>query len=535
MPSKSKDKIVIVGAGMAGLTAAAYLTRAGFKVEILEKTGACGGLVNSFMREGFLFDAGARSIENSGIVRPMLTDLGIHLDLLESPVSLGIEQDIIDFTAEDNMVQYENLLHKLFPQSEADIDTIFIHIHKILKDMAILYGIDNPYFRDLKKDKRYIFKELLPWFGKFLFTLRRITKMTTPIEMFLEKLTANQSLIDIIDQHFFKRTPVFFALGYFYVYQDYFYPKGGTMELPASLEQKIREWGGAIHTNCTVREVDPNNQILTDMKGNTYKYDKLIWTADLKTFYRILQTEHLDLQTIEATDHFREKIQSKRGGDSIYTVMMGVNSPPEKFAQISHGHFFYTPSKRGLGELRFTKLQQIVENFSQISKNEILRWLDDYCKYNTYEISIPALRNRSLAPPGKTGIIVSFLFEYELMKKVKEAGWENEFKKVIESRIIRMLNESIYPGIKDLIILQFSSSPLDIADRVGTSEGGITGWSFESELPVPQDLKKMAKAVITPIPNILQAGQWTFAPSGIPIAILTGWHAAQRILKMQRK
>ena len=53
---------------MAGLTAAAYISKAGLKVLLCEKEKQTGGLVNSFEYKGFVFDGGIRAIENSGIV-----------------------------------------------------------------------------------------------------------------------------------------------------------------------------------------------------------------------------------------------------------------------------------------------------------------------------------------------------------------------------------------------------------------------------------------------------------------------------------
>ncbi|UYP44095.1 Thiamine thiazole synthase [Candidatus Lokiarchaeum ossiferum] len=532
--NSQNSRVVIVGAGMAGLTAAAYLSKAGMDVLLLEKNNECGGLLTSFERDGFLFDAGARSIENSGIVRPMLRDLGIELDLIDSPVSIGIENEIINFDSLDRLEDYRKLLEKLYPESLKDISKIFVYIKKILKDMGVLYGIDNPYFRDLKHDKQFIFKELLPWVGKFFFTLRRISRLNEPVESFLHKLSSNRSLIDIIDQHFFKKTPTFFALGYYYVYLDYFYPKGGTGELPNSIRKKILEWGGKIKFDTQISKIIPSEQKILDVLGNSYEYDNLIWCADLKTLYQIINPQNLDASISENIAAHNEKYLSHRGGDSIFSFMIGVDEIPAKFASISNGHFFYTPSKQGLNELFRSKLQSILTNFENVSKEELLQWLDEYCQLNTYEISIPALRDASLAPEGKTGIIFSFLFEYDLIKKVHEAGWYDEFKIEVENRILDTLGEQLYPGIKDKILFQFSSTPLDISRIVGSSEGGITGWSFETPVPVVNDLKKMVNSVNTPIPNVLKAGQWAYSPSGIPIAILTGWHAAQSILKKKK-
>ena len=94
--SESKYKTIVVGGGIAGLTSAAYLSRARKKVLLIEKNRECGGLVSTFTRDGFQFDAGVRALENAGIIFPMLKDMGIELEVVKSQVSLGIENEIIN-------------------------------------------------------------------------------------------------------------------------------------------------------------------------------------------------------------------------------------------------------------------------------------------------------------------------------------------------------------------------------------------------------------------------------------------------------
>ena len=89
--------------------------------------------------------------------------------------------------------------------------------------------------------------------------------------------------------------------------------------------------------------------------------------------------------------------------------------------------------------------------------------------------------------------------------------------------------------LKDKIIGRFSFTPLGIRDRVGSSEGAITGWSFEQPIPVVHKMQFSDRSVLTPIPNIYQAGQWVFSPAGVPMSILTGKLAADRVLKKRRK
>ena len=78
----------------------------------------------------------------------------------------------------------------------------------------------------------------------------------------------------------------------------------------------------------------------------------------------------------------------------------------------------------------------------------------------------------------------------------------------------------------------FISTPLTLEKLTGNSDGGITGWSFtNSFIPAVHSMAKIARSVDTPIPNVSQAGQWTFSPSGLPISILTGKLAADQVIK----
>jgi all-trans-retinol 13,14-reductase len=201
---------VVVGGGMAGLTCAAYLAKEGRSVLLIEKNRECGGLVNSFSHGGYQFEAGIRALENAGIIFPMLKELGISLDVVKSPVSVGVENDILHIEDIHSLTEYKNLLKKIYPESEAEIDHVIKIIRKVMKHMDVLYGIENPNFKDLRRDRSYLFKVLLPWLPKFLLTIGKINRMNMPVEPYLEKIVKNSSLRDIISQHFFKNTPACF-------------------------------------------------------------------------------------------------------------------------------------------------------------------------------------------------------------------------------------------------------------------------------------------------------------------------------------
>ncbi|MFC1784747.1 phytoene desaturase family protein [Candidatus Neomarinimicrobiota bacterium] len=530
----NKYDTIIVGAGIAGLTAAAYLARGGQKVLLIEKNKECGGLVNSFTHNGFHFDAGVRALEDAGIIFSMLKDLNIELEIVKSPVSLGIENEILHINNLDSLEDYGKLLIKLYPDSKQEIDDLIRIIKKIMKHMDVLYGVENPVFKDLKSDTKFIFKKLLPWLPKFILTVGKINRMNIPVEEYLKTIIKNSSLRDIISQHFFKNTPTFFALSYFSLYLDYFYPKGGIGKLSDALLSKILEFGGELKKETKIVEVIADNRIVKDENGTTYKYDNLIWAADLKTLYIILDTKGAFTKSKSDFESTKTSILKNRGGDSVFTLFLEVDEPLESFKKIANGHFFYTPSKQGLGETHRSEIRTLLDNWEKVDKKQVLTWLDKFIQFNTYEISIPGLKDSELVPIGKTGLIISFLAEYDLFKAIQKSGWYNEFIVELENRILDVISDTIYPGLKNKIIDHFSFTPLSIENRVGSSEGAITGWSFEKLVPVINKIQFSDRSVKTPIPSIYQAGQWAYSPAGVPMSILTGKLAADKIIKKMK-
>ena len=529
------NKVLIVGAGMAGLTAAAYLTRENYNVLLVDKNERVGGLVSTFESNGFSFDAGPRAFVNSGIVKPILKDLGLQWEYFENKISVGVEDQIFQINSMEDLQEYKRILEHFYPEDKLEVRKVIDIISEMSEYTKVLYEFDNPNFIDLKNNKKFIFKKLIPWTFKFLYTLRKLNQYNIPMEDFIKNKVSNQSMSDIILQHFFKRTPTHFALGYFYVYQDYFYPKSGTGALSKLLEEKILNSNGEIKLNTEIAEINPSRSIITDLAGNEYSYDHLIWAADLKSMYRFLNYDGLEATVIDKIKVMSDRLSEAKSAESVYILYIAVNRPPAFFQQNGGEHLFYTPSSQGLGEINQKDRLDIIENFDNKSKEEVFEWLDKYFRFNTYEISIPSLRDSSLAPAGQTGVMVSCLLDYQLVKNIDRSGWYQEFKETIENKVIKILSETIYRDIDEHILFKFSSTPLTIEKISGSSEGSIVGWSFETPPPVINKLEEIPKSILTPIPNIYQAGQWSYSPAGVPIAMLTGWYATQRIIKKNRK
>ncbi len=516
--------VIIVGGGAAGLTAAAFLAQSGHTTLLLEKQPYCGGLVNSFVKNGFTFDGGIRALDNAGALFPMLKRLGIKMDFLENPITIGIEDRVIHVASDPNLTDYEALLGELYPQSKADISAIIKDIKRIMHYMQIQYGIDNPIFLDFKADRDYFIREVFPWMFKYLFTVGKLTAKNKPVNEYLSALTQDQSLVDIISQHFFTDTPAYFALSYFNLYRDYVYPQGGTGVFSQTLAETIRSHGGDIKTGTQVTAINLEKKTITTQEG-AFGYRYVVWAADQKGLYACIDPAGLTSQkTIDAIHEKKTLLEGKTGNDSVFTLFLSSNLDKDYFGGIASGHFFYTPSREGQSQAGPIPTSG--------EWGPIQAWLERYLGLTTYEISIPVLRDSALAPPGKTGLIVSVLFDYALTKHIYERGWEAAFRAFMAQAMLKTLDRSIYPGLAESVIDSFTSTPLTIQKLTGSTDGAITGWSFTNQpIPAESRLVKIANSVNTPLPDVLQAGQWTYSPSGLPISLITGKLAADKVHK----
>lgn len=515
---------IVVGGGLAGLTSAAYLCRHGYRTLLCEKAHKTGGLVNTFWHHGFAFDAGIRAFENSGILFPMLKSLGIEIELIGNPVSIGIGKQWVKLGSRESLQSYSTLLQTIFPDNTPDIQKIAEEINRVMGYMEVLYGIDNPLFLENMRDREYLTKTLLPWLLKYQINIRKASRLNQPIQAYLRQFTSNTALIDMITQHFFKNTPSFFALSYFGLYLDYHYPKGGTGVLAEKVTDYIRSSGGEIMTQTPVTYVDVQKHEIRFSDIEKMRYQKLVWAADQKALYAATNgtnTPQMKKQRLLA--------ENGAGGDSVLTLYLGTNLDKQYVESRCGAHAFYTPMTDGLSSLPSW------EEIAGGGHGTLYDWVGAYLARTTYEISCPVLRDDALAPEGKTGIIVSTLMDYQLVRRFADRGSYETLKQYCTATITDILENSLFPGIQDNVIFSLCSTPLTIEKETGNAQGAITGWAF-TNVPMPAENRfpKIAASIRTPLQDVYQCGQWTFSPSGLPVSILTGKLAADAVHKALR-
>jgi len=128
-PRGDSYDIVVIGAGLGGLTAAAFLARAGRQVLVIERQEEVGGLAQSLRRGPYRFDSGLYAT-SFGSVEPslhtLLNELGVgdRVEWIRCPPPLysgffGDERVDVPFGVES----YSHALKELFPHESAGIDS----------------------------------------------------------------------------------------------------------------------------------------------------------------------------------------------------------------------------------------------------------------------------------------------------------------------------------------------------------------------------------------------------------------------------
>ncbi|HBQ28306.1 MAG TPA: hypothetical protein DD719_02600 [Desulfotomaculum sp.] len=120
MREDKKYDVVIIGAGIGGLTCGALLTKNGFKALVIEQHSIPGGYCTSFKRNGFLFDAAVHFSEGLGeggsfyqILKELKVEKEIELHKIDPlyRVFFGDES----FSVSADLYEYISMLSKKFP------------------------------------------------------------------------------------------------------------------------------------------------------------------------------------------------------------------------------------------------------------------------------------------------------------------------------------------------------------------------------------------------------------------------------------
>jgi phytoene dehydrogenase-like protein len=368
-----------------------------------------------------------------------------------------------------------------------------------------MYGRDNPVFFDSLDAKR----KSLPWLasnlGLFLELRREGTFIGQRLDAYLGSRTRNPDLIRLLCEPFFEGTPMFFGLGYSRLFQDYYYPRGGMQAIPDLLARYIESRGGEIRRSCRIEKIGAEGGKAVraiSSEGEAFEASAFVYAGDMRRLYFGLLDGLPGLETI------RERIGASKPAESVFTAYLCLDLPPDGLPS-RESHLIHIP-------------RAILGPRQEARKGE------GHFRQTSLEISIPCLRDPSLAPPGKTGMILSAAALPEDLgaDPSGDRGAYLRRKDRIAADLLANA-EALYPGLSARVENSITASPFTMERHTLNSKGAVNGWTADrSRVPVPLDFFKFPAAIETPLPNLKQAGHWVFSPAGAPVAIMSGKLAA---------
>lgn len=356
------QKVLVIGAGIGGLTAAALLAKDGHHVTLLEASSELGGCAGKFKRHKFLFPVGATlgmGLESGGIHERVFHFLNkpLPLEPLESVMEM-IHPDHSFVFLKDRKQHVKNIAGH-FPAYESSIHAFYKEIYTTASIVRTLMGplpalppATAKEWAALTGAIRPAHVKLLPYFNK---TLGDCLKRHG-----LDQLSAFRHMLDglLIDSMQTGSEDVSYLLAAVALdiyHEGAYYVPGGLYRFSDIMGESLKENGGTLKKRRTVTQLaqNENGWIATDHRGNSYEADAVIVNAPIQLLPGMLPPE--------LARKLKKPLLEGAGSETwtTLTLYIAVDSsklsyPLPPFRQISTGgsmaegaHFFMSASLPG--------------------------------------------------------------------------------------------------------------------------------------------------------------------------------------------
>ena len=523
MSKVNKYDAIVIGGGHNGLTAAAYLARAGKKVLVLERRHVLGGAaVTEEIFPGFKFSVCSYvvSLMKPNVMRElMLPKFGLKLLPLESTFT-PLENDYLLRTSDANQTYREISRHSIkdaetYMRFGPRMGQIGMAVRPILETIAP--NAIRPSLSDISNLNSLLkhFKTLSSDQFEYLTKLMTMSSADFLDEWFeFEPLKATMSASGIIGTFMGPRSPgsAYVMLHHYMgdidgAFRAWGFQKGGTGEVSMAIARSAEHFGAKIITEAPVEKVIVKNGRANGValeNGDEYKSDMVISGLDPKlSFLKLIDESDLPSEFLQSIKNFRIRGSSGK-------VNLALDDLPNFTCLPGDGHHL-----RGA--------ISISPNYDHLE-----RAYDD-AKYGNFsqkpfmDIILPSVLDPEMAPPGKH--VMSCFVQYAPYDL--KGGWNNEKREAFGDAVVNTLAQYA-PNIKDIILHRQVLSPMDLENTFGLTEGNI----FHGELTIQQlfSLRPAAKWAnyTSPIKNYFQCGSGTHPGGGITGS--PGEMAAKKIL-----
>ncbi|NTU58892.1 MAG: FAD-dependent oxidoreductase [Chlorobiaceae bacterium] len=494
-----KADVIVIGAGIGGLTAAALLQERGVSTIVLEKNSFPGGSCSSFRKGGYTFDAGASVFygfndDDRGTLNlhsRIFRKLGIPVTTIPDPVQIHYHMPAgFNVPVHYDRNRFLECLYRRFPHEREGIRRFYDELESVYDILNSLPAgsLEDPLHiaavgaSNLLKAVALGYKTLFSMGG----TARRFIH-DQELLRFIDLESYSWAVQDAIS------TPLVNA-GICLADRHHGginYPVGGSGVIPDALVKGIEKFGGSVRFRCEVEQVVIENGVAVGVRlkgGEELRARAVVSNATVwDTFNRLVADSRLKVPE----DRFIK-------APSWFQIYLGVDGSviPEGF-----------------------DMHHII--------------VDDWSKYDQYGgtiyFSAPTVLDPALAPAGKHALHVFVTAETWQWEKYDRQGDDYRRAKEEYARSIIARCEKILPGLQDAVELMVTATPQ-------THERYLNRWdgSYGPLLKPGQNVLRKPQNR-TPVRNLFAAGDSTFPGQGVIAVTYSGVSCASYIARQLGK
>lgn len=491
--NQNKGRVVVIGAGLGGLSAAISLAAEGFRVEMVEKNDKVGGKLNILRKDGFTFDLGPSILTMPHIFEALFTRAGKNMrDYVRfEPVephwrNFFEDGTTVDLTSDPDAMRSE--LDKLGPHAADEFDRFMAYSKTICRETEAGYfakGLDS-------------FWELIRFYGpvRSLLSFDVFRSMDQGVCRFI----SDPRLVDILN-YFIKYvgsspydSPALMNLLPFIQFEyGLWYVKGGMYGLAQAMEKLALELGVTIRCNTEVDEILHQNAKATAVRlksGESLAADIVVSNMEvIPAMERLLKSPKQSIK----------KMQRFAPSCSGLVLHLGVN---RIYPQLAHHNFFYSTRPR--------------EHFDAIFHKRTLS------EDPTIYLVAPCKTDPAQAPSGCE--IIKVLPHIPHLDA--DQPFSREAYQAFRERVLAKLERMGLTDLRKHIVTEECWTPNDIESRYYSNRGSIYGAVSDRF----KNLGFKAPQRSNELSNLYFVGGSVNPGGGMPMVTLSGQLVRDKIL-----
>ncbi len=482
--------MIIIGAGLAGLSTGIYAQLNGYRCHILEHHSQAGGVAAAWRRDGYLIDGGIHFLMGH---RPgsKLYSLYEELGIAQSNRFLDLDTYVrvwdeksgrrIDFTSDLDRLLRD--LKEFAPSESAFADRFVADVRRMQR------GYDSG---DMLADKPHELSTLIDRIRMF-WRMRKILRFfggayARPIGENPYEIN-DPALRKVVENLFLPEVPAWFVLMILALVanKEMGVIEGGCQAFVEPMERRFKALGGEITYEATVDKILVEDGCAVGVRladGEEHRAEIVVSAADgHSTIFQMLDGRFTDKKT-------RDRYTTWQLCRPTIVVSLGVNMA---FPDVP--------------PLQLVLLDEPLKVGDEESKGFSVRLFN-------YSVGF--------APPGRTVVQAMLETEWDYWDGLRNAPAKYQEAKEAAAKSVLTRLERLYPGISTKVELTDVATPYTMWRYTLNWRGAYMGWLISSD-----NITRTIPRTLPGLSNFYMAGQWVTPGGSVPTSLASGRELVQ--------